>query len=137
MKIKEIRINNFRSIKEVVVNPSRFNVLVGQNNHGKSNFFEAVEWFYGGKGNIDEYIGGYQDYLQQRPDQTAVDQKSAVKKSAAKAEANAAPAKKVKLSYKDQRALDEYLIDKPNGQIVITCHEPAPFIERGFECIPL
>jgi len=33
--------------------------------------------------------------------------------------------------------LDEYLIDKPNGQIVITCHEPAPFIERGFECIPL
>ncbi len=32
--------------------------------------------------------------LEQRPDQTAVDQKSAVKKAAAKAEANAAPAKK-------------------------------------------
>ena len=62
-------------------------------------------WVFDGKGNIDEYIGGYQDYLQQRPDQTAVDQKSAVKKAAAKAEANAAPAKKVKLSYKDQRAL--------------------------------
>ncbi|MCW8038616.1 MULTISPECIES: ribosomal protection-like ABC-F family protein [Acinetobacter] len=64
-------------------------------------------WVFDGKGNIDEYIGGYQDYLQQRPDQTAVDQKSAVKKAAAKAEANAAPAKKVKLSYKDQRALDQ------------------------------
>lgn len=38
-------------------------------------------WVFDGKGNIDEYIGGYQDYLQQRPDQTAVDQKSAVKKS--------------------------------------------------------
>lgn len=37
-------------------------------------------WVFDGKGNIDEYIGGYQDYLQQRPDQTAVDQKSAVKK---------------------------------------------------------
>ena len=31
-------------------------------------------WVFDGKGNIDEYIGGYQD-LQQRPDQTAVDQK--------------------------------------------------------------
>ena len=62
-------------------------------------------WVFDGKGNIDEYIGGYQDYLEQRPDQTAVDQKSDVKKAIAKAEA-AAP-KKVKLSYKDQRALEQ------------------------------
>ncbi|MFN3074557.1 ATP-binding cassette domain-containing protein [Acinetobacter sp. TY2] len=68
-------------------------------------------WVFDGKGHIDEYIGGYQDYLEQRPDQTAVDQKSAVKKAIAKAEAAAtpveAPAKKVKLSYKDQRALEQ------------------------------
>lgn len=66
-------------------------------------------WVFDGKGNIDEYIGGYQDYLQQRPDQTVVDQKSDVKKAVAKAEAAAAapPAKKVKLSYKDQRALEQ------------------------------
>ncbi|AWL30088.1 ABC transporter ATP-binding protein [Acinetobacter defluvii] len=66
-------------------------------------------WVFDGKGNIDEYIGGYQDYLEQRPDQTVVDQKSAVKKAAAKAEAAAQTAqpKKVKLSYKDQRALEQ------------------------------
>ena len=69
-------------------------------------------WVFDGKGNIDEYIGGYQDYLEQRPDQTAVDQKSDVKKALAKAEATAAaatqaPQKKVKLSYKDQRALEQ------------------------------
>ena len=66
-------------------------------------------WVFDGKGNIDEYIGGYQDYLEQRPDQTAVDQKSDVKKALAKAEAADAAAvpKKVKLSYKDQRALDQ------------------------------
>ncbi|ENX30202.1 ATP-binding cassette domain-containing protein [Acinetobacter lwoffii] len=66
-------------------------------------------WVFDGKGNIDEYVGGYQDYLEQRPDQTVVDQKSAVKKAMAKAEAEAAPvaAKKVKLSYKDQRALEQ------------------------------
>lgn len=33
--------------------------------------------------------------------------------------------------------LDRYLIDKPSGQIIITCHEPAPFIKHGFECMPL
>lgn len=67
-------------------------------------------WVFDGKGNIDEYIGGYQDYLEQRPDQKVVDQKSDVKKAQAKAEAAAAAAtsapKKVKLSYKDQRELD-------------------------------
>ncbi|NNG76822.1 ATP-binding cassette domain-containing protein [Acinetobacter terrae] len=62
-------------------------------------------WVFDGKGNIDEYIGGYQDYLEQRPDQTAVGLKSDAKKAVAKAEA-AAP-KKVKLSYKDQRALEQ------------------------------
>ncbi|EFF83680.1 MULTISPECIES: ATP-binding cassette domain-containing protein [Acinetobacter] len=69
-------------------------------------------WVFDGKGNIDEYIGGYQDYLEQRPDQKVVDQKSDVKKAQAKAEAAAlaaaAPApKKVKLSYKDQRELEQ------------------------------
>lgn len=63
-------------------------------------------WVFDGKGHIEEYIGGYQDYLQQRPDQTVVDQKMAVKKAQAKAEAAPAPVKK-KLSYKDQRELDQ------------------------------
>ena len=62
-------------------------------------------WVFDGKGHIDEYVGGYQDYLEQRPDQTAVDQKSDVKKALAKAEA--AVPKKAKLSYKDQRALEQ------------------------------
>ncbi|MCH7330114.1 ATP-binding cassette domain-containing protein [Acinetobacter modestus] len=67
-------------------------------------------WVFDGKGNIDEYIGGYQDYLEQRPDQKVVDQKSDVKKAQAKAEAAVAAAsapKKVKLSYKDQRELEQ------------------------------
>ncbi|QUY36229.1 ATP-binding cassette domain-containing protein [Acinetobacter junii] len=69
-------------------------------------------WVFDGKGNIDEYIGGYQDYLEQRPDQKVVDQKSDVKKAQAKAEAASLAAatptpKKVKLSYKDQRELEQ------------------------------
>lgn len=68
-------------------------------------------WVFDGKGNITEYIGGYQDYLLQRPDDKVVDQKSDVKKAQAKAEAEKAAAqsnvKKVKLSYKDQRELEQ------------------------------
>jgi len=68
-------------------------------------------WVFDGKGGIAEYIGGYQDYLLQRPDEKVVDQKSDVKKAQAKAEAEKAAAqstvKKVKLSYKDQRELEQ------------------------------
>ncbi len=64
-------------------------------------------WVFDGKGHIEEYVGGYQDYLLQRPDQTVVDQKMAVKKAQAKA--NTAPivnTAKKKLSYKEQRELE-------------------------------
>lgn len=54
MKIISIRIQNFRSIKSAEFAPADFNVMVGQNNHGKTNIFRAVEWFYLGKGDIEE-----------------------------------------------------------------------------------
>lgn len=50
MKIKKILIQNFRSIEKVEIELSNFNIFVGQNNAGKTNFFEAVEWFYKGLG---------------------------------------------------------------------------------------
>ncbi|MEJ6497583.1 ABC transporter ATP-binding protein [Pseudoalteromonas lipolytica] len=33
--------------------------------------------------------------------------------------------------------LDDYLNDKPNGQIIITSHEQEVFIQHGFECTSL
>jgi predicted ATP-dependent endonuclease of OLD family len=54
MKISKIKINNFRSLRSVELRPSAFNVFVGQNNHGKSNLFDAVEWFYTGKGDLGD-----------------------------------------------------------------------------------
>ncbi len=63
-------------------------------------------WVFDGKGHIEEYVGGYQDYLMQRPDQKVVDQKADVKKAQAKAETVTMP-KKAKLSYKDQRELEQ------------------------------
>ena len=54
MQITKITIHNFRSIKQAVITPSAFNIFVGQNNHGKTNFFEAIEWFYNGTGDLNE-----------------------------------------------------------------------------------
>lgn len=48
MKISRVSIENFRSIKKTEFNCSNFNVFVGQNNAGKTNFFEAIEWFFNG-----------------------------------------------------------------------------------------
>ncbi|WP_368485115.1 ATP-dependent endonuclease [Pseudoalteromonas sp. SD03] len=48
MKITKVTINNFRSIESAVFDFNDFNVFVGQNNAGKTNLFEAVEWFFKG-----------------------------------------------------------------------------------------
>ncbi len=48
MKINKILIENYRSVKNEVIAPSEFNIYVGQNNHGKTNIFEAIEWFFNG-----------------------------------------------------------------------------------------
>jgi hypothetical protein len=48
MHISKIKVKNFRSIKEAEISPSNFNVFVGQNNHGKTNFFESLDWFFSG-----------------------------------------------------------------------------------------
>lgn len=54
MRISKITVRNFRSLREAELSPTSFNVLVGQNNHGKTNFFEAMDWFYAAKGDPHE-----------------------------------------------------------------------------------
>ena len=55
MRIHKITINNFRSIEKMSeLNLDGLGIFVGQNNHGKTNFFEAIEWFFTGSGNIEE-----------------------------------------------------------------------------------
>ncbi len=50
MKISRIKIENFRSIKSTEFTTDNFNIIVGQNNCGKTNFFEAIEFFFNGAG---------------------------------------------------------------------------------------
>lgn len=56
MHISNIEIKNFRSLKHVNIPLDKFDVLVGQNNHGKSNFLEAIEWFYNSSGDLRDIL---------------------------------------------------------------------------------
>jgi putative ATP-dependent endonuclease of the OLD family len=48
MNIDLLEVEHYRSIRKAVIKPNRFNVFVGQNNHGKTNLFEAIEWHFSG-----------------------------------------------------------------------------------------
>lgn len=44
--MEKIEIKNFRSLKDVTINPNNILALVGQNNSGKSNVLKALELFF-------------------------------------------------------------------------------------------
>ncbi len=46
MRIKKIIIDNFRSIKHIEINCESLVIFIGQNNHGKSNIFLALQFFF-------------------------------------------------------------------------------------------
>jgi predicted ATP-binding protein involved in virulence len=50
MKIQAVQVTNFKSIVDVTTDFSDFNILVGRNNCGKTNFFDAIQFFYTGLG---------------------------------------------------------------------------------------
>ncbi|KJK17151.1 ATP-dependent endonuclease [Pseudomonas sp. 2(2015)] len=54
MKIANVTIDNFRSIEHASLTLSDFNTLIGQNNTGKTNLFEAINWFYTGSGSTGD-----------------------------------------------------------------------------------
>lgn len=47
MKIEQIRIKNWRSIKDQELQAQDLMVIIGQNNHGKSNLLSSVLFFFG------------------------------------------------------------------------------------------
>ena len=47
MKIIEITIHNWRSIRDLTLSCGDLMILIGQNNHGKSNILSAILFFFG------------------------------------------------------------------------------------------
>lgn len=49
IKISSIQIKNFRSIRNVLIKATEFNILVGTNDVGKSNVLKALNLFFNGQ----------------------------------------------------------------------------------------
>jgi predicted ATP-binding protein involved in virulence len=47
MKIKEVKIHNWRSVRDETILFDDLMILIGQNNHGKSNILSAILFFFG------------------------------------------------------------------------------------------
>ncbi|MHB8561745.1 MAG: AAA family ATPase [Thermoplasmataceae archaeon] len=47
MRIKQLILENFRSITDMNINPSAINIMVGKNNSGKSSLVEAISFAFG------------------------------------------------------------------------------------------
>lgn len=63
MKVTRIEVENFKSIENYDLIVKDFNVFVGKNNHGKTNLFDALDWFDSGKTTPENY----RDHNQERP----------------------------------------------------------------------
>lgn len=46
LRIKQIRIKNFRSIVDLDINVDKMNIFVGLNDAGKSNILKALNLFF-------------------------------------------------------------------------------------------
>ncbi len=68
MKIKSLKIDNFKTLLNFeLIEPNPFSVFVGANGVGKSNIFEALEYFYlnclnNNSSHTDELFGGYKTF---------------------------------------------------------------------------
>lgn len=56
MKIRSVRIKNFRTLKDVMIPFDKVTTLIGPNGAGKSTVLRALDWFFNGKpGSLSEY----------------------------------------------------------------------------------
>lgn len=100
---------------------------------------ETIAWE--GPGQWREYVGGYQDWIRQREPMIKNSPVVAVKNSAlvppVQAAAKAAPKKSAKLSYKEQKELDELpaklaALEEEQAWVVSQLNDPA-FYQKGSE----
>lgn len=103
----DLDVESLELLEEVLAEFSGTLLLVSHDRRFLDNVVTA-SFVFEGDGKVSEYVGGYSDWVRQRPAETAAVVKPAEKKAekAQASTASAAPAKR-KLSYKEQRELNE------------------------------
>lgn len=105
----DLDVETLELLEELLVNYNGTLLLISHDRAFLDNVVTST-WAFEGNGQVREYVGGYEDWLRQRPVAGSVtpEAKSAVSAPAAASAASAEPvaAPKRKLSYKEQRELE-------------------------------
>jgi hypothetical protein len=72
VRIRQVHIENFRSIQRLDVSTSNLTIFVGKNDCGKSNILRAINLFFNGMTNLDEPFNFEEDYNFFVPDRAKV-----------------------------------------------------------------
>lgn len=103
----DLDIETLELLEEIILDFDGTILLVSHDRSFLDNVVTSTLVFEG-DGQLNEYVGGYQDWLRQRPEPVKQESKQPkAEKPEAKEAAPSQPAKKKKLSYKLQRELDE------------------------------
>ena len=62
VSIRRIEITNFRSIQKIVIDSARLQIIVGNNDAGKSNILRALNLFFNSQTNQGESFDFSTDY---------------------------------------------------------------------------
>jgi ATP-binding cassette subfamily F protein uup len=101
----DLDIETLELLEEVLIDYAGTLLLVSHDRDFLNNVVSSTLVFEG-EGDIGEYIGGYDDWIRQRPEVSRKQTTTGEDKKPAAAKASTAPARK-KLSYKDQRELEQ------------------------------
>ena len=99
----DLDVETLELLEELLQNYSGTVIVVSHDRAFLDNIATSIIAFEG-DGQINEYVGGYEDWLRQR--KTDAPQTNARKKSSSPTQTTTAAPKKRKLSYKEQRELD-------------------------------
>lgn len=62
MKISNIKLHNWKSFKDIDISINDLMIIIGQNNHGKSNLLSSLLFFFDGiKIKEDDYFKGAEE----------------------------------------------------------------------------
>ncbi len=133
----DLDIETLELLENLIVNFEGTVLVVSHDRHFLDNIVSST-WVFSGKGVVEQYVGGYQDYLRQKP--TVVDSNPNEKKLNKKvvreiSESNVVNARQ-KLTYKEQRELQSLptMIEKLEAeQLQLQSEMAAPnFYKKDF-----
>lgn len=134
----DLDVETLELLEELLVNFTGTLLLISHDREFLDNVVTS-SWVFEGEGCVIEYVGGYSDWLRQRPAPTASQTEAVSPVATEKPKAELTPtASRKKLSYKEQRELEALpgqmaALEAEQAALQIHLNNPAFFVESPAE----